>query len=274
MGGRAMALGNGEIGEQLRHWRQRRRMSQLALAVEANISSRHLSFLETGRARPSREMIQHLAEHLRIPLRERNRLFLAAGFAPAFPERPLDDPALAAARAAIDLVLAGHEPYPAIAVDRHWQLCAANRVGMALTAGVAPALLEPPINVLRLSLHPEGLAPRILNLTEWRRHILQRLRGQVELSGDPVLAALHDELSGYPGPLSDAPPSEPGNSSLDMLLPLRLATDIGVLSLFGTVTVFGTPIDVTLSELAIEAFYPADAETAERLRALAAALPD
>ena len=263
-----------QIGEHLRSWRQRRRMSQLDLASEANVSSRHLSFVETGRARPSREMILHLAEHLRIPLRERNRLFLAAGYAPVFAERPLDDPALAAARAAVDLVLAGHEPYPALAVDRHWQLCAANRMIAPFMEGVAPALLEPPVNVLRLSLHPEGLAPRIANLGEWRQHILMRLRGQIDLSADPKLVALHDEIAGYPGPISEMPPPRPGQEPYGgVVLPLQFATPQGLRSLFGTITVFGTPIDVTLSELAIEAFFPADAETGDWLREIAASLP-
>ena len=270
----AETTGAESIGDHLRIWRQRRRLSQLALAAEAEISSRHLSFVETGRSQPSREMILHLAEQLGVPLRERNRMLLAAGYAPVYAERRLDDPALTAARAAVDMVLAGHEPYPALAVDRHWNLVAANRVVMPMLSGVAPALLEPPINVLRVSLHPEGMAPRIVNLAEWRHHILGRLRGLVELSGDPVLAALHDELSGYPGPAMATPPTAAETEAADFVLPLKLAVPDGVLSLFGTVTVFGTPVDVTLSELAVEAFYPADAESEERLRALAVAIAE
>jgi len=255
------------VGDLLRTWRQRRRLSQLDLACEANISTRHLSFLETGRSRPSREMILHLAERLELPLRERNMMLVAAGFAPVFPERPLSDPALSAARRAVDLVLAGHAPYPALAVDRHWNLIAANETTQRLMAGAAPALLRPPVNVLRLSLHPDGLAPRIANLPEWRAHLLTRLARQVEITADPVLAALMEELKGYPVPASARPHTDYGG----VVVPFRLVTDGGVLSFFSTTTVFGTPVDVTLSELALESFFPADPETAEALRAMATA---
>src|SRR5262252_3328197 len=186
------------VGNLLRKWRERRRLSQLDLACEAEISTRHLSFLETGRSLPSREMVLRLAEYLDVPLRERNALLVAAGYAPAFPERPLDDPALQSARQAVDLVLAGHEPYPALAIDRHWQLVTANAALQRLLAGAAPKLLNPPINVLRLSLHPDGLAPRIANLAEWRQHLLERLRRQIDVSADPVLSDLNPELSAYP----------------------------------------------------------------------------
>ena len=185
------------IGDLLREWRERRRLSQLALALDAEVSTRHLSFLETGRARPSREMLLRLTERLEVPLRERNTMLLAAGFAPAYPERDLDDPALGVARAAIDRVLAGHEPFPALAIDRYWTLVAANRVVPALLTGVAPELLQPPINVLRLSLHPDGLAAQIVNLPEWRAHLLARLSRQVELTADPRLSDLLQELGGY-----------------------------------------------------------------------------
>ena len=178
------------IGEHLRHWRQRRRVSQLELACDAEVSARHLSFIETGRSTPSREMVLRLAESLDVPLRERNVLLVAAGYAPRFPERRLSDPALESARRAVDLVLAGHEPFPAIAVDRHWTLVAANRAVPSLLAGASPSLLEQPVNVLRLSLHPRGLAPRIVNLGEWRSHLLARLRHQIELTADQVLIAL------------------------------------------------------------------------------------
>ncbi|HYD68596.1 helix-turn-helix transcriptional regulator [Azospirillum sp.] len=255
------------VGDLLRTWRQRRRLSQLDLACEANISTRHLSFLETGRSRPSREMILHLAERLELPLRERNMMLVAAGFAPVFPERPLSDPALGAARRAVDLVLAGHAPYPALAVDRHWNLIAANETTQRLMAGAAPALLQPPVNVLRLSLHPDGLAPRIANLPEWRAHLLTRLARQVEITADPVLAALMEELKGYPVPASARPHTDYGG----VVVPFRLMTDGGMLSFFSTTTVFGTPVDVTLSELALESFFPADPETAEALRAMATA---
>jgi transcriptional regulator with XRE-family HTH domain len=256
------------VGDLLREWRQRRRMSQLDFAVEAEISSKHLSFLETGRSQPSREMVLHLAELLDVPLRERNSLLIAAGFAPMFKERALSDPALQPAREAVDLVLKGHEPYPAIAVDRHWQLVAANNPANYFMAGVAPALLTPPLNVLRLTLHPDGMAPRIVNLAEWRSHLLARLRRQIEVSADAVLAELLAELSEYPAPAHAA---ELPASAVPYAVPFRLATDAGVLSFISTITVFGTPVDVTLSELALESFFPADPPTAAALRHLAQA---
>jgi transcriptional regulator with XRE-family HTH domain len=254
------------VGDLLREWRQRRRMSQLHFAVEAEISSKHLSFLETGRAQPSREMVLHLAELLEVPLRERNALLMAAGFAPVFKERALSDPALQPAREAVELVLKGHEPYPALAVDRHWNLLAANNAATSFMTGIDAALLTPPINVLRVSLHPDGMAPRIVNLSEWRSHLLARLRRQVDTSGDAVLAALLEELSAYPAPARGAEPIANGSS---FAVPFRLATDAGVLSFISTTTVFGTPVDVTLSELALESFFPADPATAAALRQLA-----
>jgi transcriptional regulator with XRE-family HTH domain len=252
------------VGQLLREWRQRRRLSQLDLAGEADISTRHLSFLETGRSQPSRETLLHLAERLAVPLRERNVLLVAAGFAPMFSERSLDDPALLKAREAIWLVLKGHEPYPALAIDRHWSMVVSNDAVPPLIDGVDPALLQPPVNVLRLSLHPGGLAPRIANLAEWRAHLLARLRHQVELTADPVLVALETELRGYPGGASQRKP--PGPAEPAVLVPFRLRTDAGTLSFLSTTTVFGTPVDITLSELAIEAFFPADPATAEALR--------
>ena len=258
------------FGSLLREWRQRRRMSQLALACEADISTRHLSFVETGRAQPSREMVLHLSERLQVPLRERNVLLVAAGFAPMFAQRALDDPALQAARQAIDLVLAGHEPYPALAVDRHWTLVAANRMVSPLLAGVEVSLLQHPVNVLRLSLHPEGLAPRIVNLPSWRGHLFERLRRQIEVSGDGQLRALLQELMAYPA--GDAVPGDADTDDLGgLVVPLRLRTAAGELSFIGTVTVFGTPVDVMLSELAIESLFPADAHTAQVLTALQSA---
>lgn len=249
-------------------------MSQLDLALEADISTKHLSFLETGRSQPSRDMVLLLAEQLEIPLRERNVLLVAAGFAPVFAERPLQDPALQAARKAVDLVLAGHEPYPALAVDRHWTLVAANGAVARLMAGADAALLQPPVNVLRLSLHPKGLAPRIANLPEWRAHLLARLRRQIEISADPVLGELLRELGAYPAP--SAARSRPGSEReyAGVLVPVQFASDDGLLSFFSTTTVFGTPLDITLSELALESFFPADAATGEALRRLAATSAD
>jgi transcriptional regulator with XRE-family HTH domain len=256
------------LGPLLRDWRRRRRLSQLDLALEAGVSARHLSFVETGRSRPSREMVLHLAEQLDVPLRDRNQLLLAAGFAPAYGERGLDAPELAPVREAIGLVLEGHEPYPAVVVDRWWDLVAANRPISLFTAGAAPELLKPPVNVLRLALHPDGTAPRIANLAEFRAHLLDRLRRHVALTADTRLAALQDELEGYPAPPGDG--SEHVGS--DIVAPLRLRTADGAreLRFFSTIATFGTAVDVTVAELAIEAFFPADASTAEALRELTA----
>jgi len=255
------------IGDHLREWRQRRRLSQLDLALDAEISTKHLSFLETGRAQPSREMVLRLAEQLDVPLRERNVLLVAAGYAPVFPQRALADPALQSARKAVDLVLKGHEPYPAIAIDRHWTLIAQNAAVPRLLAGADPSLLQPPVNVLRLSLHPKGLAPRIENLAEWRAHLLTRLRQQIDVTADAELTKLLDELAGYPAPGSTkSPRTNVTDEYAGVVVPLRFVTDAGTLSLFSTTTIFGTPVDVTLSELAIESFFPADAATADMLR--------
>lgn len=264
------AVQSQSVGHLLREWRQRRRLSQLDLALEADISTRHLSFLETGRSLPSREMVLRLAEQLDVPLRERNAMLIAAGYAPVFSERPLADPALAAARRAVDLVLAGHEPYPALAIDRHWTLIAANRAIPPLLAGAAPLLLQPPVNVLRLSLHPAGLAPQIANLAEWRTHLLARLRRQIEVTADPVLETLWRELCDYPAASADPkhlPAEAPDYAGV--ATPLQLVTAHGLLSFLSTTTIFGTPVDITLSELAIESFFPANAATQEILTRMA-----
>jgi transcriptional regulator with XRE-family HTH domain len=258
------------VGELLRDWRQRRRMSQLLLAAEADISTRHLSFVESGRALPSREMVMHLAERLDVPLRARNMLLVAAGYAPLFRERPLTDPQLTAAREAVELVLKGHEPYPALAIDRHWTIVTANRALAPLLGAASEALLAPPVNALRLSLHPDGIASSIVNWHAWRAHVLARLQRQIDVSGDETLVALRDELAGYPTPPGAESPEADSNATLNQIaVPLRLRTPLGVLSFFSTTTVFGTPVDVTLSELAIEAFFPADPQTAAALRAYA-----
>jgi transcriptional regulator with XRE-family HTH domain len=262
------------VGELLRDWRQRRRLSQLDLALEADVSARHVSFLETGRSHPSREMLLRLADQFDLSLRDRNTLLVAGGYAPIFPERALDDPELRAARAAVDLVLAGHEPYPALAIDRYWNLVAANRAVAPLLAGAQPELLQPPVNVLRLSLHPDGLAPRIANLGQWRGHLLERLRHQIDVTADPALVALMAELRAYPVPPDDGEAERTIDQDVArMVVPLRLRTERGLLALFSTTTVFGTPIDVTLSELAIESFFPADRASADRLQELTAGAP-
>jgi len=261
----AMSSPTRPVGELLRDWRRRRRLSQLALALEVGVSQRHLSWLESGRSRPSRGMLLRLAEQLEIPLRERNTLLVAAGLAPAFGQLALGDAAMGGAREAVLRLLAAHEPWPALALDRRWNVIASNRAVAPLLAGCAAELLRPPINALRLSLHPGGLAPRIRNLTEWRAHLLERLRRQVETTADDVLIDLLEELRRYP-----APP-EPVTASPEPLpaVPLRLATAEGTLALLSATTVFGTPLDITLEELALETFLPADAATAAALHRLA-----
>ncbi|HKN94142.1 MAG TPA: helix-turn-helix transcriptional regulator [Thermoleophilaceae bacterium] len=252
-----------QIGPLLRDWRERRRMSQLDLALGAGVSARHVSFIETGRSRPSAEMVVQLADHLDVPLRDRNALLLAAGYAPAYGQRDLAEPEMGPVREAIDRVLRGHEPFPALVVDRHWGLVAANRTVPLLTAGAAEHLLEPPANVLRLALHPEGIAPRITNLGEWRAHLLDRLGRQAVASGDPALFALHEELASYPG--------AGGGHTVDLeaseiAVPLRILADGSELSFISTATTFGTAVDVTVSELSIESFFPADDATARFLQ--------
>jgi len=255
------------IGGLLRDWRQRRRLSQLDLACEAEISTRHLSFLETGRSIPSREMVLHLAEQLEVPKRERNILLVAAGYAPIFPERSLQDPVLLGARKAIDLVLEAQKPYPAFALDRHWNIAASNGGLPQLYVGVLPDLLQQPVNALRLGLHPDGLAPKIANLAEWRAHLLARLKRQIDITGDTKLADLLQEVSKYPSGVSKTP-SPAGSEQHAVLVPLQIRIDAGTLSFFSTTTIFGSPVDVTLSELALECFYPADDATAQAVRSL------
>src|SRR6516164_5469316 len=218
-----MTIATRPIGGHLREWRQRRQLSQLALACDADISTRHLSFIETGRSLPSRDMVLHLAERLEVPLRDRNLLLVAAGYAPVFPERALEDPALDAARKVIDLVLAGHAPYPALAVDRHWTIVAANKAVAPLLERIEASLLRAPVNALRLGLHPAGLAPRIANFAEWRAHLLARLRRQLDITGDPVLVELLNEISDYPTAYDAKfdPPFATGESA-DIVVPLRL----------------------------------------------------
>ena len=255
------------VGAHLRQWRQRRRLSQLDLAGDAEISARHLSFVETGRAAPSRDMVLRLAERLDVPLRERNVLLVAAGFAPAFPQRALEDPALTQARQAIDLVLKAHEPNPAMAVDRHWNLVSANRMVLPLLDGIPQRLLTQPLNVLRLSFHPEALASRTVNLGEWCAHLLERLHRQCETTADPELIKLYQELKTYPIPARAAP-----ILADNVAIPFKMRFGDDVLSFISTTMIFGTPVDITLSEIAVETFFPADDLTAERLRAMAAKL--
>ncbi|MER6670196.1 helix-turn-helix transcriptional regulator [Amycolatopsis japonica] len=256
------------VGELLREWRDRRRISQLDLAISADISTRHLSFVETGRSKPSREMVLRLGEHLEVPLRERNQLLLAAGYAPAYAETGLAAPELEAVRKAVRQLMAGHEPYPAAVVDRWWNLVDANASISLMTDLVSPALMTPPVNVLRVTLHPDGMAPHVLNLGEWRAHLLGRLRRQVAQTADPMLTELLEELLTYPcaDPVPEVEVPGPG----DIFVPLKLRHEDAELTFFSTVSTFGTPLDVTVAELVIESFFPADADTAEYLRAYGA----
>jgi transcriptional regulator with XRE-family HTH domain len=256
------------VGEMIREWRQRRRLSQLAFACEAEISARHLSFLETGRSRPSRDMLLHLAERLDMPYRERNALMLAAGFAPVYSETGLDNPDAAAARRAVDLVLAAHEPFPAIAVDRHWNLVAGNAALPLFLTGIPEALLHPPVNVLRLSLHPQGLGGRIENLGEWCAHVFERLQRQIDLTNDEGLTSLLAELKRFPG--AAAAHEGFGSEFGGLIVPLKIRTEAGTLSFFTATTVFGTAVDITFSELVIETFMPGDEFTAATVRAIMA----
>jgi transcriptional regulator with XRE-family HTH domain len=259
-------------GVLLRQWREHRRLSQLELSNRAEISSRHLSFVETGRSTPSRQMLLHLAEQLEIPLRERNSLLLAAGYAPMYAASPWGSPQLAALRAAVGLVLTGLEPYPALAVDRCWNLVEGNRTVGLLIGDAAAELLVPPVNVLRVAMHPAGLAPQIANFGEWRAHVLARVRRQVDETADPDLAALYRELQDYP--CDDLVPDVETSRSGDLVIPLRIRFGDRQLALLSTTTVFGTPVDVTVAELAIESFLPADRATAEILAAAQAAAPE
>lgn len=254
------------FGPLLRSWRERRRLSQQELSLVADVSARHLSFLETGRSQPSRAMVLSLADHLDVPLRERNELLAAAGFAAVYPQRPLDAPEMRSVRAAVDQILEGHEPYPAVAVDRWWNVVAANRPVTALTADVDPVVLGPPTNVYRLTLHPDGLAPLIVNLAEFAHHLLDQLRRDAQTTGDAHLNALLAEVEAYS--TVRALPRHI-NRPEGVVVPMRLRHPHGELALFTTITTFGTPADVTVAELALELFYPLDAVTAERLRVIA-----
>nr|WP_199044978.1 helix-turn-helix transcriptional regulator [Dyella sp. ASV24] len=262
----AVAAKQRPVGDLLREWRRHRRLSQLDLASGAEVSTRHLSFMESGRAQPSRDMIMRLCEYLDIPLRERNQLLVAAGFAPAYLERGIADPEFSTVLGSIRLLLKGLEPYPALAVDRHWNLIESNQATQRLLTGLVPQWLKPPINVLRVSLHPYGLAPYIRNLPIWRAHLLDRLRRQIDATNDPGLISLLHELQGYPG--DDALSHDIVRG--EIAIPMELAMGDTVLSMLSTTTVFGTPMDVTLAELALEAFVPANESTANVLRELAA----
>jgi transcriptional regulator with XRE-family HTH domain len=258
----SVAIPERTVGELLREWRERRRLSQLQLSVDTGVSTRHLSWVENGRSRPTKQMILRLCEHLEVPLRARNTLLLAGGHAPAYPVSALGSPRLHAVLDAVRRLLDGHLPYPAVLVDAGWELVDANQAVALLTEGAADFLLEPPVNVLRLSLHPKGMASRIGNLAQWRAHLLDRLQRQVTATGSPELAELLTELRGYPGGIAEEP-----LEAADVVVPLRLTVRGRELSLLSTTSVFGTPHDVTVAELAVESFFPADERTADFLRA-------
>ena len=267
------------FGKSLKNWRKQRRLSQLELAADAQISSRHLSFLETGRSRPSRDMILHLAECLNVPLRERNSLMVSAGFAPIYAEHDFEGEGALVMRRTVDRILSAHEPYPALAMDRHWNMVAANRIVSLMLVGIDPDLLKPPVNLLRLSLHPKGLAARVVNVAQWRDHLLDRLQRQVDLTADPELIGLYDEAKRYRLPEKENETSDKAgidgieeDAINSLIVPLILKTDAGILRFISTTTIFGTPVEVTLSELAIETLLPADEETNRALKQLALAL--
>ena len=263
------AMARPPVGQLLRDWRTRRRRSQLDLALDVGVSTRHLSFVETGRSRPSAELVLAIAHHLDVPLRERNGLLLAGGFAPRFSQMSLDDPAMDHVRASIQRMLDAHDPYPGAVIDRQWNVVMVNRAGLTLARDLPDAVLGPPLNVYRLCLHPDGLASRTTNFTDWATYLLEQLRRSIMLTGDPTLVALLDEVTSYPNVAQIAPLL--GNARGEdppILVPFRLATPLGELSLFTTLTTFGTPLDVTIDELAIELFFPADDRSDQMLRAM------
>lgn len=261
------------VGNLLRGWRKLRGVSQLELALKADSSARHISFIETGRSTPSRSMVLHLAEHLDVPVRDRNSLLVAAGYAPSYPETSLTAPAMSTLRTSLEQLLAAYEPFPALVMDGMYEVVSANRSVRLLLDGVAGHLLEPPMNAMRLTLHPDGLAPRIHNLGEWREHLLERMQRQAALRSSDALRGLYEEVAGYPAPAgrSHTGPGEGadghGPVAHAYALPMRIEAGGRVLSFISTATTFNTPMDVTVSELAVETFLPADAETAAVLRA-------
>ncbi|MEU8618448.1 helix-turn-helix transcriptional regulator [Streptomyces sp. NPDC048623] len=260
------------VGPLLRGWREQRRLSQLELALRADSSARHISFIETGRSRPSEEMILRLAEHLDVPVRDRNSLLLAGGYAPRYAESALDAPELETLREGIERLLQGYEPFPALVVDGSYTVVAANRGIQLLLAGLPEHLLTPPLNAMRITLHPEGLAPRIRNLREWRGHLLAQMERQIGLARSQALRALYEEVAAYPLPdagVADPDDREDPEPYPYFALPLRIEHDGRVLSFVSSISTFNTPMDVTVAELAIETMLPADPATAAYLRSQA-----
>ena len=262
------------VGPLLRAWREQRRVSQLELASRADSSSRHISFIETGRSRPSEEMVLRLAEHLDVPVRERNALLLAAGYAPRYPETPLDDPALDALREGMERLIQGYEPYPAFVVDAMYNVVAANRGILMLLDGIPDSLLAPPLNAMRLTLHPQGLAPRIRNLREWRGHLLDQMERQIALYRSQPLRALYEEVAAYPvpetipGAAAEGAGGQPAEPVANFALPMQIEHEGRTLSFISSISTFNTPMDVTVAELAIETLLPADPATVKYLHSL------
>lgn len=254
------------MGALLRGWRERARLSQLELALRADSSARHISFIETGRSRPSPEMVLRLADQLDVPVRERNTLLITAGYAPRYAETSLADPALTAVREGLERMVAAYEPYPALVVDGTYQVLAANQGIAALLEGVAAHLLEPPLNAMRITLHPDGLAPRIRNFREWRGHLLEQMDRQLALVRSAPLRDLYQEVEAYPLPPGG---TETRGQTSPFALPMVIEHGGRTLSFFSTIATFNTPMDVTVSELAVETFLPADPETAKNLQLLA-----
>ncbi|MEU1527879.1 helix-turn-helix domain-containing protein [Streptomyces fagopyri] len=258
------------VGPLLRDWRQQRRVSQLELALRADSSARHISFIETGRSRPSEDMVLRLAEHLDVPVRERNALLLAAGYAPRYPETPLDSSAMDAVRQGVERLIQAYEPYPALVVDATYTVLAANRGIAMFLDGVPESLLAPPLNAMRLTLHPQGLAPRIRNLREWRTHLLAQMERRIALHRSEPLRALYEEVAAYPVPAADPEPAdEAGAEPVPYFaLPMRIEHDGRILSFVSSISTFNTPMDVTVAELAVETFLPADPATLKYLQSL------
>ncbi|CAL9607046.1 helix-turn-helix domain-containing protein [Streptomyces sp. enrichment culture] len=255
------------VGPLLRAWREQRRVSQLELALRADSSARHISFIETGRSRPSEEMVLRLAEHLDVPVRERNALLLAAGYAPRYPETPLDDPSMRSLREGMERLIQGYEPYPALVVDATYNVVAANRGILMLMDGMPEELLAPPLNAMRLTLHPRGMAPRIRNLREWRGHLLAQMERQIALHRSQPLRELYEEVAAYPVP-EETPGAEPEEPVPYFALPLQVEHEGRVLSFISSISTFNTPMDVTVAELAIETLLPADPATVKYLHSL------
>lgn len=260
-----IAAPNVKVGPLVREWRMRRRRSQMDLALDVGVSTRHLSFVETGRSKPSPELLLSLADHLDVPLRDRNVFMLAAGYAPRYRRTPLDDPSMSRVRAALQQLLDGHDPYPGIVIDRSWNVVLANPAAARLTASLPDELTTSKINVFRACLHPDGLAGQTLNFEEWSGYLMGQLRRLETMTNDPEVSDLLDEVEQYPTVVTSEAARDSTPEELPLLVPWNLRIGDNRLSLFTTLTTFGTPRDITLDEVAVELFYPADEATAQLL---------